>query len=105
MLIAFLLAITGIRASALVHDSVPSTIRAGVASGVSTIAWTGFVPFALAFGWVTRELGVATSGWMLTATAAMVGTVLVHLALRRPGVAAQQEHTHAVRVEPVPAVA
>ena len=28
------------------HDTVPSTIRAGVASGVGTLTWLAFVPFA-----------------------------------------------------------
>jgi hypothetical protein len=32
------------------HDAVPSTIRAGVASGVGTLTWLTFLPFALLFG-------------------------------------------------------
>ena len=37
------------------HDAVPSTIRAGVASGVGTLTWLAFVPFALGFGAVSRD--------------------------------------------------
>ena len=32
------------------HDAVPSSIRAGVSSGVGTLTWVAFVPFALGFG-------------------------------------------------------
>ena len=32
------------------HDAVASTIRAGVASGVGTLTWMTFLPFALLFG-------------------------------------------------------
>ena len=40
------------------HDAVPSTIRAGVASGVGTLTWLAFVPFALAFGAVSESVGL-----------------------------------------------
>ena len=36
------------------HDAVPSSIRAGVASGVGTLTWLTFVPFALVFGAVSE---------------------------------------------------
>jgi MFS family permease len=40
------------------HDAVPSSIRAGVASGVGTLTWLTFVPFALGFGAVSERAGV-----------------------------------------------
>jgi MFS family permease len=83
VVLALLIATAGIHAGALLHDAVPSTIRAGVASGVSTISWIGFLPFALLFGWATREFGTGASGWMITVTAAVAGVLLLGLSLRR----------------------
>ncbi len=88
LLVALLLSVAGIHASALLHDSVTSTIRAGVASGVSTISWIGFLPFSLAFGWVSSEVGFASSAWMVTATTTSIGVLVVFLALRRRHAAA-----------------
>ncbi len=47
------------------HDAVPSTIRAGVASGVGTLTWLTFLPFAFAFGAVSDRSGVHEAGWIL----------------------------------------
>jgi predicted MFS family arabinose efflux permease len=84
IVVALLLAIAGIHVSALLHDAIPSAIRAGVASGVSTIAWIGFLPFALGFGWVTGVFGTGVSGWLITGTAVIAGGLLIRLSLRRP---------------------
>jgi hypothetical protein len=83
IVLALLIATIGIHASALLHDAVPSTIRAGVASGVSTISWVGFLPFALVFGWLTREYGVGVSGWMITVTTVSAVALLTRMSLRR----------------------
>ena len=45
------------------HDAVPSTIRAGVASGVGTLTWLTFLPFAFVFGAVSDRSGVDDAGW------------------------------------------
>ena len=82
-LLALLLAIIGIHAGRLLHDAVPSTIRTGVSSGVGTLSWLLFLPFSVVFGWLAREHGVQTSGWILTAAAALVGIVLLVATLRR----------------------
>ena len=66
-----------IHVTRLLHDAVPSTVRAGVASGVGAFSWIAFLPFALAFGMVIRDLGVDTAGWMFTAAVLLVGLVLV----------------------------
>jgi len=39
------------------HDGVPSAVRAGVASGVGTLTWVTFVPFAIAMGLVSGRVG------------------------------------------------
>ena len=77
VVLALALAITGIHASRLLHDTVPSAIRAGVASGAGTLTWVLFLPFSLAFGWVARENGVYRSGFMLAGAALVVGTLLI----------------------------
>jgi MFS family permease len=82
-LLALLLAIIGIYAGKLLHDGLPSNIRAGVSSGVGTLAWVLFLPFSLLFGWFARTHGVQRSGWFLSAAALLIGLLLVASALRR----------------------
>jgi hypothetical protein len=43
------------------HDAMPSTIRAGVSSVVSTIGYGAFVPTALAFGLFSRGHGISAA--------------------------------------------
>src|SRR5918994_2198196 len=59
------------------HDGVPSAVRAGVASGVGTLTWVTFVPFALAMGLVTDRWGVGTAGWLLVVVAVIAGILFV----------------------------
>jgi MFS family permease len=59
------------------HDAVPSSIRAGVASGVGTLTWLTFVPFALVFGAVSERAGVDRAGWLLVAIGAVAAVLLV----------------------------
>jgi hypothetical protein len=80
--VALLLAIAGVHVSALLHDAIPSAIRAGVASGMSTISWIAFLPFALGFGWLTGVFGTDASGWLITGIAAVVGSLLIRLSVR-----------------------
>ena len=63
------------------HACVPSTIRAGVASGVGTLTWIVFFPFALAFGAVSDRAGVHTAGWIIVAAAVVTSAALVKVAL------------------------
>jgi MFS family permease len=83
VVLALLIGIAGIHAGAALHDAVPSAIRAGVASGAGTISWIGFLPFALTFGWVTKQYGVHASGWMITAATVVVGGLLLRLSSQR----------------------
>ncbi len=76
------LAVVGIHVSALLHDAVPSTIRAGVASGVSTISWLGFLPFALAIGWTAASAGLHAAGWMITVVTALAAVLLIVVSRR-----------------------
>jgi len=97
IVLAFLLVVAGIHLSRLMHDAVPSTIRTGVASGISAVSWIFFLPFALGFGAVSKQSGVYVSGWMITAAAALAGAALVWVVLRPvPAAADSPEPTAAL---------
>jgi predicted MFS family arabinose efflux permease len=70
------LTIIGIHAGLLLHDSVPSAIRAGVSSGVGTLSWVLFLPFALVFGALARAHGVHWAGWVLVGVVALLALLL-----------------------------
>ena len=59
------------------HDAVPSTIRAGVASGVGTLTWLSFVPFAVVTGLVSDRWGVGHAGWLFVAVAVVAGILMI----------------------------
>lgn len=82
VVIALALVVTEVRAGQLLHDAVASHIRTGVASGVSTLSWILFVPLAIGFGWVARNFGIHTSGWILTGIGVALAVLVAALALR-----------------------
>jgi hypothetical protein len=82
--LALSLAVIGIHAGRLLHDGVPSNVRAGVSSGVGTFSWMLFLPFSLVFGSFAREHGPQSSGWLLAAAALVVGLLLAAEIRRRP---------------------
>jgi predicted MFS family arabinose efflux permease len=65
VLLVLVVVAVSIPITARLHDAVPSTIRAGVASGVGTLTWLTFLPFAFVFGAVSDRLGVHDAGWIL----------------------------------------
>ncbi len=67
----------------LLHDSLPSEVRAGAASGVGALSSLAFVLFALLFGVVSQHASVFSAGWMVFGVALLVGTLLVRVAMRR----------------------
>ena|GEM_PF-687519 len=77
VVLGLVLAIIGIHGSRLLHDTVPSSIRAGVASGAGTMSWSLFLPFSLVFGWTARENGVHWSGFLLVGAVVVVSVLLV----------------------------
>ena len=81
VVLALLVVIASIHVTRLLHDAVPSTVRAGVASGVGAISWIAFLPSALAFGVVSKQNGVHTAGWMIIAATVFVGVLLFVMAL------------------------
>jgi predicted MFS family arabinose efflux permease len=65
ILLVLLVVAVSIPITGRLHDAVPSTIRAGVASGVGTLTWLTFLPFAFVFGFVSDRAGVDDAGWTL----------------------------------------
>jgi DNA-directed RNA polymerase specialized sigma24 family protein/predicted MFS family arabinose efflux permease len=63
------------------HDAVPSGIRAGVASGVGTLTWLTFLPFAVVFGVVSDRSGVDTAAWTLVIIAAITALLMLAFVL------------------------
>ncbi len=74
--LALLTGLAAIHVSAVLHDAVPSAIRSGVASGVSSLSWFAFLPVALGFGALSTAHGVREAGWRLVALAVLAGTLL-----------------------------
>jgi MFS family permease len=76
VLVVLLVVAVSIPITGRLHDAVPSSIRAGVASGVGTLTWLTFLPFAFAFGAVSDRSGVQETGWMLGAVAVLTVILL-----------------------------
>ncbi|KAA0022373.1 MFS transporter [Antrihabitans cavernicola] len=75
--LALMLAIFGIHAGKVLHDCVPSNVRAGVSSGVGTLSWMLFLPFSLAFGWFAHSQGVVRAGWFFAVAAALIAILSI----------------------------
>jgi MFS family permease len=82
VVLALVIVLASIHVTRLLHDAVTSTVRSGVASGVSALSWIAFLPSALVFGIVSKQTGVHTASWMIVAATVGVGVVLVTMALR-----------------------
>jgi MFS family permease len=89
-----LLAITaGIYLTRLLHDSVPSDVRSGVASGVGAGGWIVFLPFSLSFGGISDSFGLDIAATMILGLvgALVVLLVVVGSAARHQGVVADSD--------------
>ncbi len=82
VMLTLLVVVIGIHVSHLVHDAVDSTIRTGVASGISAVSWMLFTPFALGFGAVTQEADVYAAGWLLAGAVVFAGASLLWVLVR-----------------------
>jgi uncharacterized membrane protein YhaH (DUF805 family) len=87
------------------HDAIPSSIRAGVSSGVGTLTWVAFLPFALGFGVLSRRAGVLTAGWMVVAVTAATCASLLYFAVSRRSRPATSDANPSRTPEAVPGVA
>jgi MFS family permease len=61
----------------LLHDSLPSGVRAGAASGVGALSSTAFVLFSLLFGALSQHAGVFHAGWMVVGVTLLASTLLI----------------------------
>lgn len=66
----------------MLHDSLPSEVRAGAASGVSAFSSLAFVFFALLFGMVSQHAGIFHAGWMVVGITLLASALLVKSAHR-----------------------
>jgi MFS family permease len=76
ILLVLLLVAVSIPITGRLHDAVPSTIRAGVASGVGTLTWLTFLPFAFVFGFVSDRSGIDDAGWTILGVALLTVALL-----------------------------
>ncbi|GAA1517785.1 MFS transporter [Kribbella lupini] len=84
VVLTLLVVVIGIHVSHLVHDAVDSTVRTGVASGISAVSWILFTPFALGFGAVTQQADVYAAGWLLAGAVVFSGAALLWVVGSRP---------------------
>ena len=82
-MLALLIVLASIHVTRLLHDAVTSTVRSGVASGVGALSWIAFLPSALVFGIISKQIGVHTASWMIVAATVGVGILLIAMARRR----------------------
>jgi predicted MFS family arabinose efflux permease len=64
----------------LLHDALPSSLRSGVSSGVSTLSWVAFIPGALLMGFISRSHGVHTAGWLMVVAAVSLAALVARAA-------------------------
>jgi hypothetical protein len=83
VVLASLLVALSIVFTRLLHDAIPSNVRAGVSSAVGSLTWMAFLPFALFFGAISKQLGIFDAGWLIVAATAALSVVLVRTALAR----------------------
>ena len=77
VLVIVVLAAIGVPLTRRLHDAIPSTLRAGVTSGTSTLTWLVFLPLSLAFGFTSERAGVHAGGWILVGVAVAVALLAV----------------------------
>jgi MFS family permease len=85
------------------HDAVPSAIRAGVASGVGTLTWLTFVPFAIVVGVLSQRAGVDRAGWVFVVVGAAAAVLILAVLPRSPLPVAQVSPALGVTEPPFPA--
>jgi MFS family permease len=104
VLLTLLVVAVSIPVTRSLHDAVPSTIRAGVASGVGTLTWLAFVPFALVVGAVAQSGGIGRAGWLF-ASIGVAAAVLMIVVLPRARTATAEAAgvaAPALAIEPAP---
>jgi MFS family permease len=99
VLLTLLVVAVSIPVTRRLHDAVPSAIRAGVASGVGTLTWLTFVPFAIVFGVISQRAGIDRAGWLFVAIGA-VGAILMMVVLPHAPLSVARASPTATALEP-----
>jgi hypothetical protein len=81
--LTLLTTLASIHITRLLHDAVPSSVRAAVASGAGAMSWLLFIPIALTFGIVSAKQDVHAAGWILSALTGCAAVMLTCLAVSR----------------------
>jgi MFS family permease len=84
VLLTVLVVTVSIPVTRRLHDAVPSAIRAGVASGVGTLTWLTFVPFAIVIGVVSERAGVDRAGWVFVVVGSGAALLILAVLPRSP---------------------
>ncbi|MGH9225622.1 MAG: MFS transporter [Acidimicrobiales bacterium] len=84
IVVAVLSVAAGIYVTRLLHDAIPSDIRAGVSSTVGAATWIAFLPFALGFGLASERWGVHVAAWLFAVVAGAVSVLLLVVTAARP---------------------
>ena len=88
MLAHFVFAFTAVALSIVatrdLHDALPSRVRAGSASALSTMARLLVIPASLVFGMVSARINVFTAGWLFVGLAVVVFVLELSRTRERP---------------------
>jgi hypothetical protein len=71
----------GIVVTKLLHDRIASEVRASISSGVGSLTWLTFLPFAVTFGVVTERADVYAAGWILGGLALALALLFARVSL------------------------
>lgn len=82
------------------HDELPSRLRAGAASAVSTFVSIIFIPFSLIFGSISDRQDTFKASWMVLVVAVVMVTALVGSVVHRRMHRARLRDVEAVEVSP-----
>ena len=100
VLLTLLVVAVSIPVTRRLHDAVPSAIRAGVASGVGTLTWLTFVPFAIVFGVISQRAGIDRAGWLFVAIGAVGAILMIVVLPHAPLAVARASPAAATALEP-----
>lgn len=103
VLLVLVVVAVSIPATGSLHDAVASSVRASVASGVGTLTWLAFVPFALLVGFVGDRAGVFDAGWLVVGVGVLAAALMVIVVPPRPRLVAQAGPAATLPTETFPA--
>jgi hypothetical protein len=67
------------------HDALPSEVRAGSASAVSTLVLFFFMPFSLLFGAVSARFDIFAAAWIIVGLLVLLCPIMIRVASKKSG--------------------